>query len=262
MSTETGVPIIRPMWYEFPTDTATFDLDQQFMFGSSILVAPKTTAPSAEHITYHAPVTTNVYLPGPTYWYYFYSGMMVKNPIPTSIPIADNEEGVFVREGTILPILNFERGRMSLLEAIDDPVTLLVYQDINEAAVGDLYLDDGQTFNYMSNERTQVAFSYKKNKLRNSWTLSVTKVLTDDNMYAKASGKFLNKVQVFNFLTMPDHVVNRYQSDMDTQNTIWIDWIYNEEEQALTILNFLIPVDSALEYGVSVPLIQIYALPK
>ena len=32
-STETGTPIIRPMFYEFPQDTFTFDLFQQWMFG-------------------------------------------------------------------------------------------------------------------------------------------------------------------------------------------------------------------------------------
>lgn len=74
----------------------------------------------------------------------------------------------------------------------------------------------------------------------------MTKTLTDDNMYAKASGKFLNKVQIFNAAS-PDHVVNRYQSDMDTQNVIWMDWIYNDSEKSVTILDFLIPVDSALE---------------
>ena len=29
------------MWYEFPEDPLTFDIETQFMFGSSILVAPK-----------------------------------------------------------------------------------------------------------------------------------------------------------------------------------------------------------------------------
>ena len=57
-STETGTPIIRPMWYEFPQDENTFGLDQQFMFGESFLVAPKTSPPSSQHITYHAPVPT------------------------------------------------------------------------------------------------------------------------------------------------------------------------------------------------------------
>ena len=40
-TTQSGSPIIRPMWYEFPEDPLTFDIETQFMFGSSILVAPK-----------------------------------------------------------------------------------------------------------------------------------------------------------------------------------------------------------------------------
>jgi len=133
----------------------------------------------------------------------------------------------------------------------------LVYPNIvSGLADGTLYMDDGQTHKYLEGEQLYLAFNW------NGSSLTITKTCTDAYNYPKASGIFINKAQIFNFLTMPDHVVNRYQSDMDTQNTIWIDWIYNNEEQALTILNFLIPVDSALEYGVSVPLIQIYALPK
>ena len=200
-----------------------------------------------------------MYLPVGVNWYYFYSGMMIAGSNTTmTIPIADNEQGVFVKEGSIIPLLNYERNRMSLLEAIDDPVTLLIYQDSSHKATGDLYLDDGQTNNYKLNERTQVQFSWKKNLLNNSYTLSVTKTLSDDNMYAKASGKFLNKVQLFNMDAPPDHVVNRYQTDMTTQSLLWMDWVYNDSEKSLTILDFLIPVDSALEYGVAVPLIQVY----
>lgn len=36
-----GLPIMRPMWYEFPDDIETLDMSTQFMFGDAILVAPK-----------------------------------------------------------------------------------------------------------------------------------------------------------------------------------------------------------------------------
>lgn len=98
-----------------------------------------------------------MYLPVGVNWYYYYSGMMIAGSNTTmTIPVADNEQGVFVREGSIIPLLNYERNRMSLLEAINDPVTLLIYQDSSHTATGDLYLDDGQTNNYLLNERTQV----------------------------------------------------------------------------------------------------------
>lgn len=46
-SNQFGYPIIRPLWYEFPTDTNTFGISTQFMWGDSILVAPKLGAPAA-----------------------------------------------------------------------------------------------------------------------------------------------------------------------------------------------------------------------
>jgi alpha-glucosidase (family GH31 glycosyl hydrolase) len=39
-STE-GLPLMRPMWQEFPQDENTFAMETQFMFGDALLVAPK-----------------------------------------------------------------------------------------------------------------------------------------------------------------------------------------------------------------------------
>jgi alpha-glucosidase (family GH31 glycosyl hydrolase) len=41
ITTQEGSPIVRPMWQEYPKDVNTFNLDQQFMFGKSLLIAPK-----------------------------------------------------------------------------------------------------------------------------------------------------------------------------------------------------------------------------
>lgn len=34
----TGVPIVRPLWMEFPADESTFSNDEAFMVGNSLLV--------------------------------------------------------------------------------------------------------------------------------------------------------------------------------------------------------------------------------
>jgi alpha 1,3-glucosidase len=92
MATTHGLPIIRPMWYEFPTDAMTFTLDHQFMWGDSFLVAPKYAAPDQEHINFHTPINTPVYLPESVDWYYFFSGQRVNGTSSIqTIPIADNE---------------------------------------------------------------------------------------------------------------------------------------------------------------------------
>ena len=119
-------------------------------------------------------------------------------------------------------------------------------------ASGELYLDDGENNNYLMNERTQVQFNWSNNQL------TVTKTLTDENQYPKASGKFINKAQIFNVAAAPDHVRNSYVSDMDGQIETNIDFIYNAEESSLTLHNFFIPVDSALVYMEPVVLWEIF----
>jgi len=41
---------MRPLWYEFPTDTNTFSVTRQFMWGDNILVAPKIGEPEPTSI--------------------------------------------------------------------------------------------------------------------------------------------------------------------------------------------------------------------
>ena len=38
---EKGTPVMRPMFYEFPEDEECWELQEQYMFGDSLLVAPR-----------------------------------------------------------------------------------------------------------------------------------------------------------------------------------------------------------------------------
>ena len=44
-----------------------------------------------------------------------------------AIIIGDDQFGTFVKAGSILPILNYEQGRMSILEAIEDDIRLEIF---------------------------------------------------------------------------------------------------------------------------------------
>jgi len=54
----TGTPIMRPMWLAFPTDNVATNLDQQYLLGADILVAPIVTPAAANPTGKH-----RVYLP-------------------------------------------------------------------------------------------------------------------------------------------------------------------------------------------------------
>src|SRR5699024_6619627 len=39
-ASDTGHPVLRPMFFEFPDDEVCYTLDEQYMFGSEIIFAP------------------------------------------------------------------------------------------------------------------------------------------------------------------------------------------------------------------------------
>ena len=41
--TARGVPTVRPLWWEFPDDARTVGINNQYLFGTRLLVAPVTT---------------------------------------------------------------------------------------------------------------------------------------------------------------------------------------------------------------------------
>jgi len=77
-------------------------------------------------------------LPSTATWYNYYSKMSVASTadgewITTALP--DLEQAVFVRGGTVLPILLHE-DCVSLLPCMDRPIRLEIYPDANGKASG------------------------------------------------------------------------------------------------------------------------------
>jgi alpha-D-xyloside xylohydrolase len=55
---ETGLPVIRPLFLGFPGDQACWDIDDQYLFGEDILVAPVTSYGARRRRVYLPPGTT------------------------------------------------------------------------------------------------------------------------------------------------------------------------------------------------------------
>jgi alpha-D-xyloside xylohydrolase len=54
-----GTPVIRPLFYDFPSDPAAWEIEDEYMFGPDILVAPVMYANMRKRM---------VYLPQGTTW--------------------------------------------------------------------------------------------------------------------------------------------------------------------------------------------------
>eukprot|EP00285_Hemiselmis_virescens_P000081 CAMPEP_0173378612 /NCGR_PEP_ID=MMETSP1356-20130122/1755_1 /TAXON_ID=77927 ORGANISM="Hemiselmis virescens, Strain PCC157" /NCGR_SAMPLE_ID=MMETSP1356 /ASSEMBLY_ACC=CAM_ASM_000847 /LENGTH=605 /DNA_ID=CAMNT_0014331735 /DNA_START=65 /DNA_END=1882 /DNA_ORIENTATION=- len=163
-----GAPIMRPLWYDFPADEATYGVDDAFMLGPALLVKPVT----------HSNVNTlSVYLPvgapggPPLKWYPFKgssagkaglfkklwghlqgtgSSQSVGGSTVNAEASLDIGTPVFQRGGTIVPTR--ERARRSTAAMMEDPFTLHVALSSGGEAEGELYLDDGDTTQHAAGE--------------------------------------------------------------------------------------------------------------
>ena len=85
----TGLPLMRAMFLEYPDDTACWDLDDQYMFGDRLLVAPILEAKATSRL---------VYLPAGT-WKRFGTGEIVEGGRTITMACAIDEAPVYEKVG-------------------------------------------------------------------------------------------------------------------------------------------------------------------
>lgn len=92
-ASETGVPVVRPLFIHYPDDEAVYAISyQEFLVGPDLLVAP-TLDPGQD--------TARVYLPAGQ-WIHVWSGKAYRSPYKgqwVSVPAPMGEPAVFVKEG-------------------------------------------------------------------------------------------------------------------------------------------------------------------
>lgn len=152
---DSGMPIMRPLWFKYPDDSKAAAIGSAFLLGDSLLVAP-VTAKGAEE--------WEVYLPEGT-WYCYWNGecyeggktVICKTPLDT-IP-------VFVPAGGIIakaPVVQYVD--TSPKDTFDD-ITLVIYK----GACGEysLYEDDGISMEYQKDvcTRTYVKWNDEKGEI-------------------------------------------------------------------------------------------------
>uniref|UniRef100_A0A8C7H2M6 Glucosidase II alpha subunit n=1 Tax=Oncorhynchus kisutch TaxID=8019 RepID=A0A8C7H2M6_ONCKI len=133
-----GQPVMRPLWVEYPQDTATFSMDDQFLLGEDLLVHP---------VTEEGGRGVTAYLPGKgEVWFDVHTFQKHNGAQNLYIPVTISSIPVFQRGGSIIPRKARVRRSSSCME--HDPYTLFVALSPKRFAQGELYIDDGHTFNF------------------------------------------------------------------------------------------------------------------
>jgi alpha-D-xyloside xylohydrolase len=94
-ASKTGVPIMRPLLVEFPEDETCWGVDDQFMFGPDLLVAPVVEQGARERA---------VYLPAGAQWTNAWTGASAQSGTVVAAEAPLERIPLFVRDGASLPI--------------------------------------------------------------------------------------------------------------------------------------------------------------
>jgi alpha-glucosidase len=127
---QTGTPLFRPLVLNYQDDSNTYDLDDEFMIGNDLLVAPVVKPDVTRRL---------VYLPKGT-WYDFWTNKKYEGGTMFSAEAPLETVPMFVRSGAIIPM----GPEMSYTgEKPQDPITFNIYPDNQGSASMTLYEDDG-----------------------------------------------------------------------------------------------------------------------
>jgi alpha-glucosidase len=143
-SARTGLPLMRPLFLEYPDVAQLYREDHEYLFGPDLLVSPVLTETVDPH---------NVSLP-PGEWYDYWTSEKRKGSQSLVLHPALGDLPLYVRAGAILP-------EQPVIQSTDEtpqgPLALRVYP--GDACHGTLYLDDGHTFAYQRGDFLRVNYA-------------------------------------------------------------------------------------------------------
>jgi len=161
----TGVPIMRPLFMEFPEDKKTYSIDDQVMLGGDILLAPvlKKNARSRK-----------VYLPQGK-WFDYWSGQAFEGGKSLDIQTSMDHLPLFIREGALLPMgkpmefiprgYHFDNLELHFWPPFHGKLN---FRD-----------DDGATISYQSGKYSEMSMETNLDEKSKEITVSISKIKTD-----------------------------------------------------------------------------------
>ncbi len=141
----TGLPLMRGLWLHYPKDAKALAVEDAYLFGPHLLVAPVVELGAKER---------KVYLPAGTWWDYW-TGQKVDGGGEMTTPVTLESTPVFVRAGAIVPTGPVKQ---YATEPSTEPTRLTVYPGADGSF--SFYEDDGISFAHERGDFTTIEMTW------------------------------------------------------------------------------------------------------
>ncbi|KAL7715086.1 Glucosidase II subunit alpha [Entamoeba marina] len=132
--TVNSVPLLRPLYYQFPSDVDGYNIENQFMIGDAFMAAPIVTEGATTH---------TIYFPNDIWYDVFSPNTIITGPITQTIDVTLDSIPLYARAGVIVPQRIISEGKHSGSESERTDYLQIVIYDNNGKAEGLFYTDDG-----------------------------------------------------------------------------------------------------------------------
>lgn len=145
------MPLVMPMYYDYPEEMDSYQVKNQFMFGSELLVAPIT----GKRIAGLNVAEVKVWLPEGI-WHDIYTGMVYDGNRMINMYRDLNSIPVLAKAGAIVPLTD----EISSVEAGKNPSSLRLKVYSGADGSFELYEDDNETCGYENGDCVKTKFTY------------------------------------------------------------------------------------------------------
>mmetsp|Transcript_1756 Transcript_1756/g.2602 ORF Transcript_1756/g.2602 Transcript_1756/m.2602 type:complete len:913 (+) Transcript_1756:17-2755(+) len=240
-----GSPVMRSTFLEYPQDEHTYDMESQFFVGSDLLIAP---------VTQKDATIKKVYYPGKGSWYCFESGKRISRTGPSSrdVPVTLASVPIYQRGGSIIPTRR--RVRRSSTQMDSDPLTLNVALSHKLDAHGELYLDDGSSFEYRTHNRfLRLSFSLLPSTPLSDDSFVLSSSIMDENSsFEPAESLHIESIVIAGYPRKPSSVVSKVSMKSQSEfSSVGLDGVqssldfsYNADDLILTIHRPSLPLST------------------
>ena len=129
-----GTPLMRPLFFEEPTNEKLFNEKESYFWGDAFLIKPITKA---------GVTSTEVYFPKSNNWFDFYSGKKYAAGSTETVVVAETSIPTFVRGGSFVPMI--ETIQNTSKYSLDNFNLHFYFDDSVKTSSGKLYNDNGET---------------------------------------------------------------------------------------------------------------------